>query len=69
MKSKKRYKSASEFKKLLKEKEPQKVKEEYMLGQHSDLTERQLRKICELSGTGRGGCAFKYKKNIGDVNG
>ena len=31
MKSKKRYKSASEFKKFLKENEPQKVKEEYKI--------------------------------------
>lgn len=53
-----------QFSKLLKKKSPQEIKEEYMIGKHSDLTDRQLKKVCELSGTGRGGCAFKYKKKV-----
>lgn len=52
----------SKFSKLLKSKDAQTIKEEYMLGKHSALTDKQLEKICELSGTGRGGMAFKYRK-------
>lgn len=54
-----------QFSKLLKKKSPQVIKEEYMIGKHSDLTDGQLKKVCKLSGTGRGGCAFKYKKKEG----
>ena len=53
-----------QFSKLLKKKSPQQIKEEYMLGKHSDLTDKQLEKVCELSGTGRGLVAFKYKKKV-----
>ena len=52
---------ASNFKNLLKSKPAQIIKEEYMLGKHSKLTDRQLRIVCEKAGTGRGGCFFKYK--------
>ena len=52
----------SKFSRLLKKYDPQTIKEEYMLGKHSSLTDKQLEKICELSGTGRGGMAFKYRK-------
>lgn len=54
----------SKFSKLLKNKPAQEIKEEYMLGKHSSLTDKQLEKVCELSGTGRGGAAFKYKKKV-----
>lgn len=52
----------SKLNKLLKSKDAQIIKNEYMLGKHSSLTDKQLEKVCELSGTGRGGAAFKYKK-------
>lgn len=52
----------SKFNKLLKKKSAQTIKEEYMLGKHSDLTDKQLGIVCEKAGTGRGLVAFKYKK-------
>ena len=52
----------SKFNKLLKSKSAQTIKEEYMIGKHSSLTDKQLEKICERAGTGRGGIAFKYRK-------
>lgn len=54
------------FSKLLKSKDAQKIKEEYMLGKHSDLTDRQLEKVCKKAGTGRGGIAFTYRKKNKD---
>lgn len=50
----------SKFSKLIKSKPAQQIKEEYMLGKHGTLTDKQLEKVCELSGTGRGGCASEY---------
>ena len=52
----------SKFNKLLKNKPAQTIKEEYMLGKHSDLTDRQIGIVCKKAGTGRGGIAFKGKK-------
>lgn len=52
----------SKFSKLLKRKDPQEIKEEYMLGKHSSLTDKQLGIVCEKAGTGRGGIAFTYRK-------
>lgn len=52
----------SQFSKLLKSKDAQKIKEEYMLGKHSSLTERQVGIVCKKAGTGRGGIAFTYRK-------
>lgn len=52
----------SKFSKLLKKKAAQTIKEEYMLGKHSSLTDRQLEKVCERARTGRGGIAFTYRK-------
>lgn len=51
----------AKFNKLLKSKGADKIKEEYMLGKHSSLTDKQLEKVCEL-GSHYGCCAFKYKK-------
>lgn len=56
----------SKFSKLLKIKEAQTIKEEYMMGKHSDLTDRQLGKVCEKAATGRGGIAFTYRKKNKD---
>lgn len=53
-----------EFKKLLKSKPAQTIKEEYMVGKHGDLTDRQLGIVCKKAGTGRGLVAFKYKKQV-----
>ena len=50
-----------DFKRLRSRKSDQEIKEEYMVGKYSSLTDRQLDIICEGSGTGRGGAAFKYK--------
>ena len=50
------------FNKLLKSKPAQTIKEEYMVGKHGDLTDRQLGIVCKKAGTGRGLVAFKYKK-------
>ena len=50
-----------DFKRLRGRKSDQEIKEEYMVGKYSSLTDRQLDIICEGSGTGRGGAAFKYK--------
>ena len=55
-----------EFKKLIDRKGSNKVKEEYMLGKHSSLTDRQLRIVCEKDGTGRGAVAFTYRKKNKD---
>lgn len=52
----------SKFSRLLRKKDAQTIKEEYMLGKHSSLTDRQLEKVCERAGTGRGGIAFTYRK-------
>lgn len=52
----------SKFNKLLKSKPAQTIKEEYMVGKHSSLTEKQLEKVCEKAGTGRGLVAFTYRK-------
>lgn len=52
----------SKFSKLLKKKAAQTIKEEYMLGKHGDLTERQVGIVCKKAGTGRGGIAFTYRK-------
>ena len=54
----------SQFSKLLKSKDAQKIKEEYMVGKHSDLTDKQLEKVCKKAGTGRGGIAFNYRKKM-----
>jgi hypothetical protein len=59
--------NANKFNELLKSKGADKIKEEYMLGKHSSLTNKQLEKVCRM-GNGRGGCAFKYKKRVGDDN-
>lgn len=50
-----------EFKRLRKRKSDQQIKEECMKGKHNKLTDRQFGIVCEESGTGRGGIAFKYK--------
>ena len=52
------------FNKLLKSKPAQTIKEEYMVGKHGSLTDKQLEKVCEKAGTGRGLVAFKYKKKV-----
>ena len=56
----------SKFNKLLRTKGANKIKEEYMLGKHSTLTDKQLEKVCEKSGSGRGGIAFTYRKKNKD---
>lgn len=52
----------SKFSKLLRSKPAQTIKEEYMLGKHSSLTDKQLSIVCEKAGTGRGGIGFIYRK-------
>ena len=54
----------SKFSKLLKSKAAQTIKEEYMMGKHGDLTDRQLEKVCKKAGTGKGCIAFTYRKKV-----
>ena len=54
----------SKFSRLLKRKAAQTIKEEYMMGKHSDLTERQVGIVCKKAGTGRGAIAFTYRKKV-----
>lgn len=51
---------AKEFKKLIKEKQPNQIISDYMTCKIY-LTEKQLNKVCEL-GNHHGGCAFKCSK-------
>lgn len=55
------------FSKLMKEKEPQDIISEYMLGKHSKLTEGQLQKVIDEKNknekyNGHGAIAFVYKR-------
>lgn len=57
------------FSKLTKEKEPQDIISEYMLGKHSKLTDKQLQKIIDEKNknekyNGHGAIAFNYKKRV-----
>lgn len=54
--------TTSKFSNLLKNKDAQTIKEEYMLGKHSSLTDRQLGIVCEKAASGRGSIAFTYRK-------
>lgn len=57
------------FSKLMKEKEPQDILGEYMLGLHGKLTDGQLQKVIDKKNknekyNGRGAIAFDYKKKV-----
>lgn len=51
----------SKFAGLMRRKTPTKILEEYMLGKHGTLTDKQLDKVCS-KGNHRGGVAFSYRK-------
>lgn len=51
----------SKFAGLMRKKTPTKILEEYMLGKHGTLTDKQLEKICS-KGNHRGAIAFVGKK-------
>lgn len=52
-----------EFKRLRDRKDAQDIKEEFMKGKHTNLTGKQLEKICD-EGLGHGGVAFGKKMTI-----
>lgn len=57
------------FSKLMKEKEPQVIVSEYMLGLHGKLTEGQLQKVIDEKNknekyNGHGAIAFNYKRKV-----
>ena len=51
----------SKFAGLMRKSTPNKILEEYMMGKHRTLTDKQLEKVCAKSDH-RGGIAFTYKK-------
>ena len=53
----------SKFSKLVHTIGYDRIKEEYMLGKHGSLTDKQLEKVLEkASNRGRGGINFEFKK-------
>ena len=49
------------FKRLMKRKDAQTIKEEFMMGKHGNLTEHQLEKICRSS---RGGGSISFGRKM-----